>query len=348
MTRVLFVSDRLAADPRSDREARPGGAELTDRAAIEACPWPIAVRRFGELEARDLAADVIVVSNAATARPDQLAAIARGGRHVMFEHDVRICRWRGDYPRATEARHRWLHRCGCDVAPWRELVARAHGVVYLTRLQREHYAANPGWRAPGGGPHAGREAVLGSSLFCRATLARLSAPTRGARSHTAIAWSANRIKGHTIAWDHCRARGWPVRMIRQRSYDETLALLAASERFVHLPLGLEPAGRLPIEARLVGCEVVTDAHVGVTHEPLWTMDRAGALAALEAAPRRFWRVVEALASGRADEVLPAPPAPPSSWRELASVRPRAALDRAWLSERVARAVAEVRVSGAWM
>lgn len=338
MTRVLFVADRLAVDDRTEREARPGGAELTDRAAIEACPWPIVVRRFAELSRGDLDAELIVVSNAVTATAAQLNAIARTGRHVLFEHDVRICLWRGDYPRASDPGHRWLHRCACAAGPWGAVVDGALGVIYLTRLQREHALANPGWRPA-------REAILGSSLLCARTLERLEAPATRPRSHTAIAWSPHPIKGHAIAWDYCRARGWPVRMIRQASHEDTLELMKASERFVHLPLGLEPAGRTPVEARLAGCEVVTNAHVGVALEPLWSMERAAAVDCLSEAPARFWRTVEALVQGRGED-LPAP-TPPRTWRELATVRARAGLDRAWLSERVASAVGEHRVVAAW-
>ncbi len=49
-----------------------------------------------------------------------------------------------------------------------------------------------------------------------------------------------------------------------------------------------------VEARLLGCDVVLNEHVGVAGEPFWTADRAGALEFLLGGPKRFWKLVEEL------------------------------------------------------
>lgn len=62
-TRVLFIADRLAADARSAGSAHPGGAELTDLAAIEACPHRLEVQRVRDVAAHEVDGfDVIVVA----------------------------------------------------------------------------------------------------------------------------------------------------------------------------------------------------------------------------------------------------------------------------------------------
>jgi hypothetical protein len=113
-------------------------------------------------------------------------------------------------------------------------------------------------------------------------------------------FSPNRIKGYAPSLRWADERGHLVRVLKNLRPNELLDALEASERLVYLPIGLEPAGRLPVEARLLGCEVVVNAHVGVAGEAWWqTDDRARALEFLGDAPRRFWRLVEDLSNARA-------------------------------------------------
>jgi hypothetical protein len=343
---ILLVADRAATEARSGFEHQVGGAELTDLAAVEACPRPIVFRRWRDIEAREIGrAELIVVSNAASAPRALIDAVTRTRRHVLFEHDLRPCRWRGDFCVAGEPLHRFAHRCRCAGLRWHALFESALGVIYLTERQRAAYYDNPHFLPPA------REAVLGGSLFsaevielCRA-LAR-----RGAmRSHTAYAWSDNAIKGHRVARDHCRRAEWALREIRRRPYPEVLAAMSASERFVYLPVGLEPAGRMPVEARLCGCEVVVNAQVGVAGEPLWAMDGDRALAWLADGPARFWRLVEALANGRDLPTVGATVRAGSRlglW-DLATVRRRSEIADHWLSHHVAERVMEVTGASPW-
>jgi hypothetical protein len=75
---------------------------------------------------------------------------------------------------------------------------------------------------------------------------------------------------------------------------EVLDLMQRSARFVFLPAQLEPAGRMPVEARFLGCEVVTNRHVGVSGEAWWHLPDSRALEALRDAGPRFWRIVQQL------------------------------------------------------
>jgi hypothetical protein len=75
---------------------------------------------------------------------------------------------------------------------------------------------------------------------------------------------------------------------------QVLDVLARVRTFVYLPRGLEPAGRMPVEARLLGCEVVVNEHVGVCGESWWTGDEQHAFDFVRGAPRRFWELVAEL------------------------------------------------------
>lgn len=290
MTTALFVADQFSDATRSAREKHPGGAELTDQAALEACPWPVERMRFDEFDpSQAQRADVIVVGNSQRARPEALAAIARTRRHVLFEHDVRICVWNGNFPSAGDPVHRVAQRCWCPHPRLSPLYRSARGVIFLTERQRAVYEQNPFFACA-------RHGVLGCSLFSRAFFDRAEAfaacPKRLTHG-TAVVYSVNAIKGYaqSLAW--ARAMDGPIREIRQASPDEVLDVFAKSAQFVYLPIGLEPAGRLPVEARLFGCDVFVNAHVGVSGERWWIDgDRERALDWLGSGPRRFWQLVE--------------------------------------------------------
>jgi glycosyltransferase involved in cell wall biosynthesis len=63
------------------------------------------------------------------------------------------------------------------------------------------------------------------------------------------------------------------------------ALLASYERFVFLPVVIEPFGRLVAEAWAAGCEIVTNQLVGAGY---WIEENP---AAIESAGEDFWKVV---------------------------------------------------------
>src|SRR5262249_16120796 len=140
--RVLFVADYFA-DTAGDSGGRyPGGAEQTDAALIDACPWPLERVQVRDLDETSLARfDLFLLGNLDTSTQAQCDAIAARGRHVLFEHDYRMCRTRGSYH--ARLSHRVLGRCICRQTRFKKLFASALGAVFLTRRQLERYRENP-------------------------------------------------------------------------------------------------------------------------------------------------------------------------------------------------------------
>jgi hypothetical protein len=293
MTRVLFIADKFSDAQRTRKERHPGGAELTDEAAIQACPWPVTAMTCAALQRSEPSLldgfDVIVVANSETARPELLERVARTRRHVVFEHDLRICRWRGNFPMARDARHRWQQACWCPHLEQRELFGLARGVIFLTGMQERYYRGNCHFACV-------ESRVLGSSLFSPSVLEVPRAPP-GERHGSCVFASPQLIKGHRRALEYCRQRGITPEPIQNLSPQGVLGVFARSERFVYLPIGPEWAGRMVVEARLLGCEVVLSDLVGVAGEPFWRLERDAALAFLLDGPKRFWRLVEELMNG---------------------------------------------------
>lgn len=291
--RVLFVADQTAASTRTEQAAHPGGAEMTDEAAIEACPWPIEVETVETLDAKDLAQfDVHVVGNFDEATDAQIEELCRLGRHVLFEHDVRICSWRGNFPASPEYIHRYAQRCVCPHVHLRELFDTALGTVFLSHRQLEVYRANPFFDGP-------PALVLGSSLMNREFLERVEAYRADppeADIEAAVVYSGQANKGFERSREFCRDRGVEPFVIRDLEPEEVLEVLERTERFVHLPTSLEAAGRTLVEARFLGCEVVSNPNAGVCGESWWHLPDDEALEVLADAPRRLWRLVDRLRS----------------------------------------------------
>lgn len=330
--RTLFVADKTSDEYRSAEARHPGGAELTDRAAVLACPWPVTLAPLRDVSPGDFERyELVVVGNAATATASQIDALVRHRCTVLFEHDVRICRKRGNFFATRDWPHRFAQRCVCELPDVARLMRAARGTIYLTERQRRAYRANAYYQE-------GRWAVLGASLFDQGffdTVARLR-EQRSPRSGALVLRSANLIKGSA------EAKAWAAKHYREVNEvvdlepNEVLAALARSEAFIYLPRGLEPAGRMPVEARLMGCLVVVNDHLGVGGEPFWLVERRRARAFLRDGPARFWRLIAGMvAAGGGAPAVPRrgyAPVLASGLRRGTRwfARKAAATDRRWL------------------
>jgi hypothetical protein len=303
--RTLFIADMFAESRRDAYSRYPGGAEQTDQAIIEAAPWPVEPIASQEATPAILERfDLHVVGNLQELRPELIETFARLGRHVLFEHDLRICCRRGNFLTAKDPFHRWLGWCVCRHRRLRPVLASSMGMIFLTHLQLSAYRRNPFFRPPA-------VQVLGSSVFGRDFFDRgariRSEPDRHERRGFCVAYSANRIKGYAAALAYCRKRGIEPQVIRNLSPTEVLDMLQGCRGFVFLPAQLEPAGRMPVEARFLGCEVVTNRHVGVAGESWWHLPDDQALEVVRDAGPRFWRMIiqlitlKASGSGQAEE-----------------------------------------------
>ncbi|MEN8153016.1 MAG: hypothetical protein ABFR75_03265 [Acidobacteriota bacterium] len=289
--KILFLADKFDDEPRDDVSSFPGGAELTDAAIIEACSGKIEKKKFLELKDSGLNSyDLIIIGNMKTATEVQIRNIISHSNYILFEHDMRICRYDGDYLRAKkEPVHYFFKRCICPHFYLRKLYREAMGVIFLTRKQYEVYKKNPFFRAD-------KIKFLGSSAFNRSFFERVerSKKKKKKRSGSSVFYSPHPVKGYEQSKDYCIRKGENPIEIYDKSPEEVFNILESTKNFVYLPVGIEWAGRMPVEARFLGCEVVINDNVGVAGEPWWLMDDAKALEFVKDTPDRFWRIVEEL------------------------------------------------------
>lgn len=290
--RILFLADQFVEANRDEVSGHPGGAELDDDAAIEASPWPVERARAKDFNPAHLGDfDLHVVANLETAPAELIKGLCEHGRHVLYEHDVRICRWRGNFPGSREYVHRFLQRCICPHQKWKALYRTALGVIFLTQRQMRVFERNPFFQPP-------RSAIIGTTLMNEAffdRVERVQGESRERDIDAAILGSVQEIKGTEAARNFCLKRGVEPFVIRGMDPEEALDVLERSRTFVYLPEGLEPAGRMLVEARFLGCDVVANAHTGICGESWWNLPDDLALEVVRDAPRRFWRLVERFA-----------------------------------------------------
>lgn len=288
--KILFIADKFDDELRDDVCGFPGGAELTDAAIIEACPWEIEKIKIENLELDDLKKyNYFIIGNLRNGTKEQIRAISKLGRHILFEHDMRICRYGGDFLRARkEPVHYYMKRCICPHIILRNLYKTALGTIFLTHLQYNVYMRNPFFKAE-------KMSILGSSAMDRSFFKMIDSNKEGlniSNDKVVVFYSPHRVKGFNNSYNYCRKRGIKPIKIKNLKPVEVLEVFKKSSKFVFLPEGIEWAGRMPIEARFLGCEVVLNNNVGVAEESWWNLEDDLALEVLKDTPNRFWRIVK--------------------------------------------------------
>jgi hypothetical protein len=294
--KILFVVDQFADVPRDTRTPTPGGAEMTDSALIAACPWTIEPVLINELKTSHLTDfNVHILGNLSRASRQQIRDFSLQRRHILFEHDVRICRYRGNFPEAREPIHRFAHRCFCPHLKLRSLYASALGTIFLTYRQLALFKSNPFF-------FCRNQLILGGSAMSRSFFERVEhfwKKRNVKKEGTCVVYAEGPGKGFRNALTYCESRGIEPKIIRNLSPEAVLDVFEHSSRFVFLPESPEAAGRMPLEARFLGCEVVTNRYVGVAGEPWWNLDDESAWKFVRDIPARFWRLAKHLYDRRA-------------------------------------------------
>ena len=217
--------------------------------------------------------------------------------------------------------------------------------MFLTKLQQQRYHENPYYL-----PNA-REAVLGCSLFEPNFVQASQQMAKSERAGTLVFASRHRIKGHRLAVEYCKQHDYEYTEVSNLPYPKLLETMATARRFVYLPLGMEPAGRMPVEARLLGCEAIVNKNLGVAGESFFRGSGVDARAHLASAPRRFWQMV--------DEFMASEPAASHrrhtglrrkllTARPLLTVAKQRSANGAYVADRVAQALADVQVLPSWL
>lgn len=83
--------------------------------------------------------------------------------------------------------------------------------------------------------------------------------------------SPNKIKNTIGALNYCKEKDLKYKLIEFCSHEEFIKQLASCEKFVFFPQVLETLSRVVIEARILGCKIVTNNLVGATSEEWFSL-----------------------------------------------------------------------------
>ena len=116
---------------------------------------------------------------------------------------------------------------------------------------------------------------LGCSIWSEEDLNSLdSACTVQKTKETAIFKSANQIKGQSESIKYCTEKELNFDLVGDLPYNDFVLELAKYEKFVFFPKVLESFSRIAVEARILGCQLVTNQNLGCASET-WFREKKG-------------------------------------------------------------------------
>ena len=240
-----------------------GGAELTMDEFAAAAPKHVKVIRCPSGQVRE-GLDRYVFGNCTKYTPDDLGATSAAPR-IKYVHDV------------------WPHQKHPEV---REELLRSARLIFTSPLHRERFPH----------PHNGSEIIppaVDVEAFRRAGgryeregtvwLGSMQGPNKG--THLAAEWAKANEAVDFYGFGAFPPAETPwSRVYPPVSPAEVPKTLGRYERFIFLPMTLEPFGRSVVEAWAAGCELIVNRNIGALH---WIENPAG----LETAAQDFWEVV---------------------------------------------------------
>ena len=103
------------------------------------------------------------------------------------------------------------------------------------------------------------------------------------------------IKGKDAAVAYARKHDLEYELVWGLGYQQLLNKLASSKGLIFLPLGADTCPRLVIEAKLLGCEVISNENVQHIEEK-WSKTKESTFSYLSTSGNRFWSKIEEIAA----------------------------------------------------
>lgn len=112
------------------------------------------------------------------------------------------------------------------------------------------------------------------------------------KTKKALVWNApDYIKGAKNAIDYCKENNLEYTPVDGIAHDEMLDQMSRHECLIFMPNAWDTAPRLTIEAKMLGCEVITNQNVQHTDEFWWSQSTTNMHNFLSDIPRKFWWMV---------------------------------------------------------
>jgi len=253
--KVVFVQDFFLSD-------LVGGAELSMDALHRSAPV-----NFGVVHASRLTKELVethmnchwVFGNFSHLDPALIHAFSVSRiSYSVFEHDYKFCRWRSVEKHQIEGGE----VCRCEQEPWGQLIEKfylnAKQVWFCSQRHMQRYFD----RFPS--LKSANCSVL-SAVFGEEFFQKIVPLIQSLSSRTKSGWltldSESWIKGTDDAKKWLEDNGKTYSFIKGMTPDQVLESMANAEGFICLPRGADVSNRMVTEAKLLGCQVVTNENV---------------------------------------------------------------------------------------
>lgn len=279
LNQVVFVSDLFAED-------YAGGAELTSQAIIDQSPCNIHKVHAKDVNVKmlqDYQNDYWIFGNFSSIDFNLIPAIVANINYSVIEYDYKFCNYR------SIEKHKLATGVDCDCANNHigkyvsAFYYAADHIFWMSTGQRDRYHSYF--------PHLAKrnQTVLSSifdpNFFNVVEVMKSSADTR---QGWIVLGSDSWIKGKEDAIKWCQDNGKEFEVIWDLPYEEVLGKLASAEGFVYLPRGGDTCPRMVIEAKLLGCKVVTNDNVQHQNEDWWQLSPELICDYLQKRPMLLW------------------------------------------------------------
>ena len=281
---IVFVSDAFV-------EQYQGGGELTSEAIIEASYFPInkvlSNQVSPEMMEKHKSAYWIFGNFAGLDRSCMLYAL-KNLDYSIIEYDYKFCKFRSVKKHISAE-----GACNCELSLDGKLVAtflaKSKTNFWMSQAQLKRYQKLFPFLSD-------KKNVVLSSVFNDSTLKYLNnLNTKNKNSKWVILNSPSWIKGSEKAVQHAKENNLDYELVWGLKYPEMLNKLAASKGLIFLPLGADTCPRLVIEAKILGCEIISNKDVQHTDEK-WFEDKETIMTYLRSRGRFFWEKIEKLAA----------------------------------------------------
>lgn len=268
-----------------------GGAELTTYALTSQSPADVNIHfiHSAQLNYFHVAlhkSKFWIFTNIERASKAVLENASKMLNYAVVEYDYKCCSYR------SPDKHKYStgKDCDCDIPEINGLLKNAKHVFFMSEKQKDFFINVKGLNL--------KCSVL-SSCFTGQDLNELESVSI-ARDKNAQKWlilySDSWVKGVEKAVRYAVKEGLDYKLVESVEHSELLNMLGQYKGLIYMPAGADTCPRIVIEARLAGCELMSNDNVLHRDEPWFSADRRSISDYLSGRPEYFWSKIEEISN----------------------------------------------------
>lgn len=114
----------------------------------------------------------------------------------------------------------------------------------------------------------------------------------------AILRSENKIKGTIPAVNYCYQKNLDFKYIETSYFEDLIKTLHSVEKLVFFPTSIETFSRLAVEARMLGCKLITNSKLGAASDGYLTLEKEQLLSFVRTNKDRIFQIFDDIIAGQ--------------------------------------------------